>query len=71
MSSSLAAEVNTSDITREVISRTTKGGRRLHYELTCLQQPERARACGSGQKCKSLVFSELCSSCNLTFPTLT
>ncbi|KAL2753676.1 hypothetical protein ACRALDRAFT_2110509, partial [Sodiomyces alcalophilus JCM 7366] len=48
--SSLAAEVNTSDVTRQITSRTTKGGRRLHYELTCLQQPERARACGSGQK---------------------
>jgi hypothetical protein len=32
--------------------RDTKDGRRLHYELVCLQQPERARACGSGQKCK-------------------
>lgn len=32
-------------------SRTTKDGRRLHYEMICLQQPERARACGSGQKC--------------------
>jgi len=31
--------------------RTTKGGRRLQYELYVLQQPERARACGSGAKC--------------------
>ena len=32
--------------------RTTKEGRRLQYELYVLQQPERARACGSGAKCK-------------------
>ncbi|CAN8103376.1 unnamed protein product [Discula destructiva] len=31
-------------------SRTTRDGRRLHYELKVLQQPERARACGSGPK---------------------
>jgi hypothetical protein len=30
--------------------RYTKGGRRLWYKLTVLQQPERARACGSGSK---------------------
>lgn len=36
--------------TTTLYSRTTKDGRRLHYELVCLQQPERARACGSGQK---------------------
>lgn len=33
-------------------SRTTRDGRRLHYELKVLQQPERARACGSGPKCE-------------------
>lgn len=32
--------------------RTTRDGRRLHYELKVLQQPERARACGSGPKCE-------------------
>jgi hypothetical protein len=36
-----------------VISRDTKGGRRLWYKLTVIQQPERARACGSGPKCES------------------
>jgi len=36
-----------------VSDRLTKGGRRLWYQLTVLQQPERARACGSGMKCKS------------------
>lgn len=33
-------------------TRTTRDGRRLHYELKVLQQPERARACGSGPKCE-------------------
>lgn len=32
------------------ISRVTREGRRLHYDLQVLQQPERARACGSGPK---------------------
>ncbi|KAM0272900.1 hypothetical protein ACHAQH_008504 [Verticillium albo-atrum] len=51
MSSTMVpADVNPADATRSVHTRNTKGGRRLHYELTCLQQPERARACGSGQK---------------------
>lgn len=35
----------------EIITRTTKGGRKLTYTLTVIQQPERARACGSGAKC--------------------
>ncbi|KAI4251969.1 MAG: hypothetical protein L6R42_008166, partial [Xanthoria sp. 1 TBL-2021] len=32
------------------IKRSTKEGRQLTYELVVLQQPERARACGSGAK---------------------
>ncbi|SPO03395.1 uncharacterized protein DNG_06078 [Cephalotrichum gorgonifer] len=32
------------------IDRKTKEGRSLRYQLTVLQQPERARACGSGSK---------------------
>ncbi|KAF3766033.1 hypothetical protein M406DRAFT_276805, partial [Cryphonectria parasitica EP155] len=32
------------------ITRTTRDGRQLHYEMKVLQQPERARACGSGPK---------------------
>ncbi len=32
-------------------TRITKGGRHLWYELEVIQQPERARACGSGPKC--------------------
>lgn len=33
-----------------VIHRLTKENRSLWYKLTVLQQPERARACGSGMK---------------------
>ncbi|KAK0635041.1 velvet factor-domain-containing protein [Bombardia bombarda] len=33
-----------------VVDRYTKGGRRLWYCLKVIQQPERARACGSGPK---------------------
>lgn len=36
----------------EMISRITKEGRKLTYVLKVIQQPERARACGSGAKCK-------------------
>jgi len=41
----------------EICNRTTKGGmnepsRKLRYKLKVMQQPERARACGSGAKCK-------------------
>ncbi|KAI4225236.1 MAG: hypothetical protein L6R36_004062 [Xanthoria steineri] len=36
--------------TTNSIKRTTKEGRQLTYELVVLQQPERARACGSGAK---------------------
>ncbi len=35
-----------------IYSRVTRSGRRLHYRLEVIQQPERARACGSGPKCK-------------------
>lgn len=35
-----------------IVSRETKGGRRLWYKMRVIQQPERARACGSGPKCK-------------------
>ncbi|PKS06982.1 hypothetical protein jhhlp_005579, partial [Lomentospora prolificans] len=33
-----------------IMERKTKGERTLQYRLTVLQQPERARACGSGSK---------------------
>lgn len=35
------------------MSRVTRGGRKLTYVLTVIQQPERARACGSGAKSSS------------------
>jgi hypothetical protein len=35
-------------------SRITKEGRKITYRLKVIQQPERARACGSGAKCKYL-----------------
>jgi hypothetical protein len=34
------------------VHRETKGKRHLWYCLKVIQQPERARACGSGPKCK-------------------
>lgn len=33
-------------------TRITKEGRKLTYQLSVIQQPERARACGSGAKCE-------------------
>lgn len=38
---------------RHVIHRQTRGGRTLWYQLTVLQQPERARACGAGTRANS------------------
>jgi hypothetical protein len=35
------------------IHRVTRENRSLWYQLTVLQQPERARACGSGMKGKA------------------
>jgi len=36
-----------------VVERVTKDNRHLFYRLEVIQQPERARACGSGPKCAS------------------
>ncbi|KAJ9141904.1 Sexual development activator [Pleurostoma richardsiae] len=33
-----------------IVERNTRGGRKLFYRLEVIQQPERARACGSGPK---------------------
>jgi hypothetical protein len=38
--------------TKSEFSRKTVDGRILTYELEVVQQPEKARACGSGQKCE-------------------
>lgn len=43
------------DMAHASLTRVTKEGRTLTYCLTVIQQPERARACGSGAKCKSLL----------------
>ena len=32
-------------------SKITRGGRKITYNLSVAQQPERARACGAGAKC--------------------
>ncbi|KAI8180162.1 Developmental and secondary metabolism regulator veA [Colletotrichum sp. SAR 10_66] len=36
--------------TRSLVERRTRGGSYFFYEMNVLQQPERARACGSGSK---------------------
>ena len=40
--------------TEASVTRTTKDGRKLVYEMKVLQEPQRARACGSGAKCTSM-----------------
>ncbi|TVY78584.1 Developmental and secondary metabolism regulator VEL1, partial [Lachnellula suecica] len=46
----MAAAATSSREAGKVHFRDTKGGRRLKYVLSVIQQPERARACGSGAK---------------------
>ncbi len=48
----------------ETVNRVTKEGRKLTYCLTVIQQPERARACGSGAKCKRRLEYQLSSPTN-------
>lgn len=48
--SSIPAEPKRDVVNR--IHRVTRGNRSLWYQMTVLQQPERARACGSGSKGK-------------------
>ncbi|KAI1388776.1 velvet factor-domain-containing protein [Hypoxylon trugodes] len=48
MANAMVAQTESKMYTRE--HRITKGGRHLWYQLEVLQQPERARACGSGPK---------------------
>lgn len=43
------------EVAPEQITRITSGGRKLNYQLGVIQQPERARACGSGAKCMLIV----------------
>lgn len=39
--------------TEHTVSRITREGKQLTYKLSVMQQPERARACGAGAKCRS------------------
>ncbi len=46
-----AAAMALNEKTHVVHQRFTKAGGHLWYRLEVIQQPERARACGSGPKC--------------------
>lgn len=48
----MSASTALKEMAPEMTYRTTKEGRKLAYQLTVIQQPERARACGSGAKCE-------------------
>ncbi len=48
----MATVVPVENETDACLKRTTKDGRELLYDLKVIQQPERARACGSGAKCE-------------------
>ena len=55
-SSAMASVIQVSNETKASFTRSTKDGRTLTYELQVLQQPQRARACGSGAKCRSPAY---------------
>jgi hypothetical protein len=46
----MATTIPVSNETKSSAARTTKDGRQIRYALQVIQQPERARACGSGAK---------------------
>ncbi|KAL1602370.1 velum formation-related protein [Paraconiothyrium brasiliense] len=46
----MASTISVPNETRSSSVRTTKDGRNIRYSLQVIQQPERARACGSGAK---------------------
>lgn len=46
----MASTIAVSNETKSTSVRTTKDGRQIRYNLQVIQQPERARACGSGAK---------------------
>ena len=46
----MASTIAVSNETKSSSVRTTKDGRNIRYNLQVIQQPERARACGSGAK---------------------
>jgi hypothetical protein len=49
------AAVMVTNETQSQASRVTKEGKRITYRMHVIQQPERARACGSGAKCKDFL----------------
>ncbi|KAM0559474.1 hypothetical protein ACHAPJ_004504 [Fusarium lateritium] len=53
MATPSAIPVNAQRDTVARLHRVTRGNRSLWYQMTVLQQPERARACGSGMKANS------------------
>lgn len=66
----MASIMPVSNETKSTKSRVTKEGRHLTYEMSVIQQPERARACGSGAKC--LYHSHIQSTLpSLQIPSLT
>lgn len=58
--------------TESSVSRITRGGKQITYKMSVMQQPERARACGAGAKCKQLptLYLDLSRSVFLYFPPL-
>ena len=48
----MASIIQVPNETKSSSSRHTKDGREIRYCLQVIQQPERARACGSGAKCE-------------------
>ncbi|KAF4981197.1 hypothetical protein FZEAL_2966, partial [Fusarium zealandicum] len=53
MATPSAIPINAQRDTFARLHRMTRGNRSLWYQMTVLQQPERARACGSGMKANS------------------
>ena len=56
MATPSAIPMNSARDTVTHIHRITRENRSLWYQMTVLQQPERARACGSGMKGKLLML---------------
>ena len=50
------------------VTRMTAEGRKLTYELKVIQQPERARACGSGAKCEQNASQQTSPRLHADFP---
>ncbi len=46
----MASTISVSNETKSTFVRTTKDGRQIRYSMQVIQQPARARACGSGAK---------------------